>query len=41
MEELRAKKLALILPKIDAVGASVICLSHTFAYFNLLEQWLS
>jgi hypothetical protein len=41
MEELRAHKLALILPSIEAVGASVICLSHTLAYFNTLEQWLS
>ena len=41
MEELRAHKLALILPRIEAVGASVICLFHTLAYFNFLEQWLS
>ena len=41
MEEIRGNKLALILPRIEAVGASVICLSHTFAYFNPLEQWLS
>jgi hypothetical protein len=41
MEELRANKLALILPSIEAVGASFIGLSHTFAYFNTLEQWLS
>ena len=40
-EEWRANKLALILPNIEAVGASVICLSHTFAYFNTIEQWLS
>ena len=41
MEELRAPKLALIRPIIEAVGASFICLSHTLAYFNSLEQWLS
>jgi len=32
-------KLALIIPKIEAVGASVICLFPTLAYFNSLEQW--
>jgi hypothetical protein len=31
-------KLALILPMIEAVGASVICLSHTLAYFNPLNN---
>jgi len=41
MEKLRVHKLALILPRIEAVGASVICLFHTFAYFNSFEQWLS
>jgi len=41
MENLRAPKLALILPRIEAVGASVIYLSHTIAYFNPIEQWLS
>jgi hypothetical protein len=41
MEELRAHKLALILLRIEAVGVSVICLSHTLAYFNPLEQWFS
>ena len=41
MEGVRAHKLALILPTIEAVGASVICLSPTLAYFNSLEQWLS
>lgn len=30
-------KIALILPIIEAVGASVIYLSHTLAYFNFLE----
>jgi hypothetical protein len=29
------------MPRIEAVGASVICLSHTFAYFNPMEQWWS
>jgi len=28
-------------PKIEAVGASLIYLSHTLAYFNSIEQWLS
>jgi hypothetical protein len=41
MEELRANKLALILPRIEAVGANITCLFHTFAYFNSLEKWLS
>jgi len=39
-EKLRAHKLALILPIIEAVGASIICLSHTLAYFNSREKWL-
>jgi hypothetical protein len=34
MENLRAHKLALILPNIEVVGASVIYLFHTIAYFN-------
>jgi hypothetical protein len=41
MEKLRANKLALIMPKIEAVGRSVICLFHTLAYSNRLEQGLS
>ena len=36
-----AHKLALILPSSEAVGASLICLPHTLAYFNPLEQWFS
>ena len=40
MEMLR-HKLALIIPRIEAVGASIICLSPTLAYFNFLEQWWS
>lgn len=41
IEELRAHELAFILPMIEVVGASFICLSHTIAYFNPLEQWWS
>jgi hypothetical protein len=41
MEELRGHKLALILPTIEVVGAIVICVSPTLAYFNSLEQWWS
>lgn len=41
IENLRAHKLALILPRIEPVGASVIYLSPTLAYFNPIEQWLS
>lgn len=41
MKNLPAHKLALIRPTIEAVGASVIYLSHTVAYFNSIEQWLS
>ncbi|MEG3960523.1 hypothetical protein [Microcoleus sp. herbarium2] len=40
-ENLRAHKLALILLRIEVVGASVIYLSHTIPYFNPIEQWLS
>jgi hypothetical protein len=35
--EFTPHKLALILPMIEAVGASVIYLSPTIAYFNSLE----
>ena len=41
MEELRTHKLRLILPNIESVGASVICLFPTVAYFNYLGQWFS
>jgi putative transposase len=41
MEKLRVHKLALIMPIIEAVGANIICLFHTLAYFNSLEKWLS
>ena len=41
MEDLPAHKVALILPKIEAVGVSVLYLFHTIAYFNPIEQWLS
>ena len=41
MENLPAPKLASIVPMIEAVGASVIYLSHTLAYFTPIEQWLS
>lgn len=34
-------KLASIVPMIEAVGASGIYLSHTLAYFNPIEKWLS
>jgi len=38
MEELCAYKLALIIPKIEAVDASVICLFPTIAYFYPLKM---
>ena len=41
MDNLPAHKLAAIVRMIEALGASVIYLSHTLAYFNILEQWLS
>jgi putative transposase len=41
MENLPAHKVAFILPKIEAVGVSVLYLFHTLAYFNPIEQWLS
>ena len=41
MENLPAHKLASIVPMIESLGASVICLPHTLAYFNPLEQGLS
>jgi len=36
--EFTRHKLASVLPKIEAVGASVIYLSHTIAYFNPLNN---
>ena len=41
MEKLCSHKLALIIPKIESVGANIICLSPTLAYFNSMEQWWS
>jgi putative transposase len=37
MDDLPAHKLALIVPLIEALGASVICLSLTLAYVNPIE----
>jgi len=41
MEKLCTHKLALIIPKNESVGANIICLSPTLAYFNSMEQWWS
>ena len=37
MENFPAPQLALILPRLGAIGASVIYLTHTLAYFNPIE----
>ncbi|MEP6487712.1 transposase [Microcoleus vaginatus GB2-A3] len=41
MDNLPAQKLASIVPMIESVGASVICLSPYSPYFNLIEMWWS
>lgn len=41
MDNLPAHKLASIVPMIEAVGASVICLSPYSPDFNPIEQWWS
>jgi hypothetical protein len=41
MEEIRPQASINYYTKIEAVGAIVICLSPTLAYFNSMEQWWS
>jgi transposase len=41
MDNLRANKLASIVPRIESVGASVICRSFYYPDFNLIELWRS
>src|SRR4028119_1577997 len=41
MENLPANKLASIVPMIESVGASVICLSFYYPDFNPIELWRS